>query len=337
MTRGDTISPGALSRRAFTLIEMMVVVAIVLVILGIALPAANSLWNNQKLSDAQNAVKGMLTTARVKAQQPGAIALQRETVHDPAPPATPDDLVVSGESGLFFFLDDSGVQRIVSIVSMAQTGRQQPTAPPNRLAYRDVFLVTAERSFSLSPPLRVVPRYVVEGESSGTASHLIFDEDELANDNYVAPANDPTQRHRNYFTMVFSSDGELRVWRDVLIRDDDVDGDGLGDLTGLPVGYDSSGPTAIVKRYYAQDGATTKIDPTDGELAIPFLIVESNRGDVAVNFPSVDGLLVYDDAVFQSYPTPGDKRSFLVRTAIPFYVNRLTGAVVRGPIEGSAP
>ena len=78
---------------AFTLVEMIVVVAIILVILGIALPALTTLWDERKVSEAQNTIQGLLMTTRAKALQ-----------------------AVSGvDSGIFFFIDAEGVQRIVSI------------------------------------------------------------------------------------------------------------------------------------------------------------------------------------------------------------------------------
>ena len=53
---------------------------------------------------------------------------------------------------------------------------------------------------------------------------------------------------------------------------------------------------------------------------------------VAISFPSVDGLLVYDDSLFNEFDVDRDKRDFLLRTSQPMYVNRLTGSVVRGPV-----
>ncbi len=96
MTRGDTIRRRGTPRRAFTLVEMMVVITIILLVLAVALPAANSLWNNQKLSDAQNAIKGMLTTSRVAAQQPGTGKPQRALVNDAS---VPRDSIVTTAAG----------------------------------------------------------------------------------------------------------------------------------------------------------------------------------------------------------------------------------------------
>ena len=64
---------------------------------------------------------------------------------------------------------------------------------------------------------------------------------------------------------------------------------------------------------------------------LPFLIFDELAGEVAINFPSVDGLLVYDNSVFRSLDLAEDKRDYLLESAQPFYVNRYTGAIIRGP------
>ncbi len=83
--------------RGFTLVEMVIVVAVILLILGIVLPAASTLWKQRRISEAQNTISGMLMTARAKAME--------------------SDF---GDSGLFFFLDDAGVQRIAAIAQDAK-------------------------------------------------------------------------------------------------------------------------------------------------------------------------------------------------------------------------
>ena len=52
--------------------------------------------------------------------------------------------------------------------------------------------------------------------------------------------------------------------------------------------------------------------------------------------------MVYDDSLYRDFGSgleaAADKRAFLLDTAQPFYVNRFTGAVIRGPIgESVAP
>jgi hypothetical protein len=42
--------------------------------------------------------------------------------------------------------------------------------------------------------------------------------------------------------------------------------------------------------------------------------------------------LVYDESLFAAAGTSEQKRQYLLDAAQPFYVHRLTGAVVRGPV-----
>ena len=55
---------------------------------------------------------------------------------------------------------------------------------------------------------------------------------------------------------------------------------------------------------------------------------------VALNFPSVDGLLVYDDQLFSELDLSG-KQPFLLRVGRPIYVSRMVGAIIRGSIGES--
>jgi hypothetical protein len=170
-------------------------------------------------------------------------------------------------------------------------------------------------------------------EDYGTGQpHERFSDQELANNDFASPPNDAdqAQRHRNFFSMVFSTDGMLLAGRDVIIRDPDEDQDGLGDRTGLHV---SPGPpdNAETIMFYMRDGNPQNIDP-DGSEAIGFLITDADDDTVAINFPSVDGLLVYDDSLFRELSTGEDKRKYLLDSAQPLYVSRWTGVVILGPI-----
>jgi len=306
--------------RGFTLVEMVIVVAVILLILGIVLPAASTLWKERRIAEAQNTISGLLMTTRARAMQ--------------------DNF---GDSGLFFYVDEAGVQRIVAITQDAKKAAD----PTTRDAWANVFNVTSERNYTLPAPMRVVPRYVVcenkdgrstcdENRASAPQSYELFSAEELANNDFsTLPAGaDQAQRHRNFFTLVYSSDGQLRVRRDVLIRDIDADSDENpgGDITGLQV-------ADAITNYYRRDPTVAPKEPID--LARGLTLEEVERIDVvvdpqdastAVNLPSVDGLLVYDESLFAAAGDAKDKRRYLVETAQPFYVHRLTGAVVRGPV-----
>jgi hypothetical protein len=274
------------------------------------------MWEERKLAAAQTTIRGMLMTARSRAVQASGL-----------------------ESGLYFYVDQAGTQYIVPI--------EQDAEHSGDVAWENVFEVTDGRIYTLPTPLRVVPRYLVEEDGPDVE---IFSDEELANDDVFNPPHEGNhaQRHRNFFTMVFSGDGQLLVRRDVLIQDRDEDENNEGDITGWPVGYDYDDDEPTVDKYYAQDDTEAEICPEDrgavclndegAPKRIPHLIAEEGESEIALNFPSVDGLLVYDDSLFKSLGDVTQKREYLLEAAQPFYVNRYTGAIIRGPIgENVAP
>ena len=294
------------SPRGFTLVEMVVVVAIILVIVALVVPAASTLWKERKLASAVNTIQGLFMTTRAKAMQADGV-----------------------ETGFLVFVDDRGDQRLVSI-------EQRPESLDDP-AWQNVFVVIETRDHVLPAPMRLVPRYVVDDPADDPAPNgsNTFSDAELANSDFdsLPSGNNQAQRHRNFFTVVFSPDGQLLVRRDVLIQDEDKieeedPGDaGRGDRTGLRVGPEEVATTA--KYYDADTDDPTDIDPTGAP--IPFLVRDDPSTDVAINFPSVDGLLVYDDSLFRDVPA-SQKRAVLLSTARPLYVSRWTGVVIRGPV-----
>lgn len=302
---------------------MVIVVAIVLVLVTLVLPASSQMWRDRRIADAQNMISGMLMTARAQ-------ALQADF----------------GESGLFFYVDNGGTQRVVAINQDSKvtitdsTGhtRHPYVDPEYREAWSSVFSVVPERQMTLPPPMRVVPRVVamspddpsLAGQSTDTKAKATFSPEELANnDVYRLPStnSNQAQRHRNFFTMIYSSDGRLQPNRDVVIRDVDSDPaeNSGGDVTGLHVPVTSS----VLNTYNVWDDRAMPIDPRRTVMVDNVVIDESGN---AINFPSTDGVMVYDDSQFASAGDPDRKRQLIVETGQPFYVHRVTGAVVRGPI-----
>jgi hypothetical protein len=196
-------------------------------------------------------------------------------------------------------------------------------------AWQNVFVIADEPDQTLPIPMRVVPRYVVDDPASDPDGWLTFSSLELSNNDFANPpaGAQPSQRHRSYFTLVYSKEGQLLVARDVLVFDVDSDGDKRGDRTKLHVGPEP----ALTTDYYARNGTPQPIDPNGTEV-IAFLVTDSKDDTVAINFPSVDGLLVHDDSLFSGLPTGEDRRAFLLRAGQPLYVSRWTGLVIRGPV-----
>ncbi len=304
-------------RAGFTLIEMVVVIGIVLIIMGIALPSVNTMWAQHRENDANNGIAGMLMSTRAQAIQADR-----------------------GEVGMFFYLDSKGVQQIAIITRDPRLEENTPRWQ-TLCAWRDVFTVAKDGGRGLLSPMRAVPRYVVDDPSGGEPTKR-FSPIELGNDdfdNLAALEIDTQQRHRNYFVILFSAEGRLILDRNVLIRDPDEEnngkGDGFGDITGLRVAND-------VQKYFDSTGEAVPFsdDCDDGivetigdgnELAVDFIVPTENRG-AALNFPSVDGVMVYDDSVMRSGGNDREKRQALLETARPYYIHRLSGSVVRGPV-----
>ena len=64
-------------RSAFTIVEMIVVVAIIALVLGIGIPAFNSIMKEQRMSQAQQLLSGTLTRAQVIAESDATLAAVR--------------------------------------------------------------------------------------------------------------------------------------------------------------------------------------------------------------------------------------------------------------------
>lgn len=296
-------------RDAFTLVELVVVVVIVLILLGIALPAASTIWAQRKVAEAENTLQGVLNNARARAVSAGGV-----------------------ETGLFFYLDANGVQHIAPIEQ----------DDPGDILRQHVFRFSGDRDETLPAPMRVLPRYAVE-PSNQAQPWKTFESFELLNDMLEPNLGNNIQvgqRHRNFFTLIYARDGQLRVARDVLLVDPSTDTlgrDVYGDRTGLFVGMLPDQDTA---RYYRHDNTQAMIDPTGAQRRVKHLI-QAPQTNIAINFPSVDGLLLYNDQEFRAQGAdPLDNtnilRRFLIRNAQPFYISRLTGEVIRGPVGEGA-
>lgn len=286
------------------MIEMIVVISIILLVLTLVLPSVSAIWSQRKAAQAENQIQGMLMASRSDAIQSNL------------------------EKGFLAFVDEEGNQHLMSIEKV------QPNNPADQieqLGFQNVFQIVNDRLQTLPKPYRVVPRYTVDPSQVSGDEAVIFSDEELINHDFFAPNEDaaPGQRHRNFFTMIFSPEGNLIHNREVLIVDIDEDDDAIGDRTKLPI--------AESNNYVHIDFATMTVGINELVDGFPFpianLIVRDpdNGGTAALNFPSVDGVIVYNEQEFQNFDQD-QVRTYLIRNGQPLYVSRFTGSVIRGSI-----
>jgi len=315
---------------AFTLVELVVVIGIVSILAVTVLPIIANMWRETRGADAANRVNGLIRSARMRA-------------------------LGGRDTGLFFFVE-SGTQRVVFIQAEPPDYQPLPNGNPNPDLGQnqapnsgdevkdqhaaDRFRVLEGNVFQLPPPFRVAPLAVLDPPTNATQDERLWNDDELANQKYdnvnVIFNNAGPQNHRNFFTIIFSPEGNLTQREVVLIHDPAPPtsnpaaafGSGVGKITLLPV------------------DAGTEYQPAAGSQPLQIgaslagMVFADNNGRIAaLNFPSVDGLLVYDDASFGQFPDDDDtdptnvvdKRDYLAKSGQPLYISWQTGAIVRGP------
>ena len=267
-------------------------VALVVALLGIVIPAVSSMWEQRKGAETETLLRGVLATARAQAY------------HDK-------------ERGLFFVLEGD-TQRIYPLEAEPYDPVDDPADPSDDVSMgvseelaANRFRISDGKVQTLPKPFRAAPRAVVDEEGGSP----VWSATEVSRLSYRGPPSTTLERHRNFFTMILSPDGRLLVDRPVLIHDAEADGDNRGDRTGLQVG-------GVTSWYDGQSEQTLSA-------TLPHVIDDS--AGWGVNFQSVDGLLVYDDSSFAALPTEDLRREHLIDTGLPLYVSRLSGRVIRGP------
>jgi type II secretory pathway pseudopilin PulG len=271
-----------------------VVIAIIGLILGLILPGVSAMWDQRLEAQAETVAAGALRSVQMQARN-------------------------TGERGLFFYLED-GVQKIAIIESATSVKNPCSSSGPitAQQALADCFEIVSGFDQRFPPPYRVVPATIFSW-SDDAINRL----DATA----LGGNRDTNQRHRNFFSIVFGPDGGLIVGRDVLVYD--------------PTGLTGLAP-ADSTEYYNGSGTPTDFLIASGA-CLRMIADAAAEGHAAINFPSVAGLLVYDESLFQEIvdptePPPGGaataglRRQWLQMNGRPYYVSRLTGSVIRGPV-----
>lgn len=292
------------TRPGFTLIELVVTIGVIVVLVGVTLPAVNRMYADSNRADLENSMSGLLRSARMQA-------------------------INNNDRGLFFYLDGD-VQKCVIIEAKPQEADELISARDAADRYR----VIPDSIKSFAPPFRVAPLGVLDEDD--------WQDDQLSNANLfttevpmTTPAGSRPNNHRNYFTILFSSDGRLQVGRNVYIEDLRTNRPTMpmatpGPTIGIMVGD--------ADKYQDDTGAEADFDNTNNA---PVLDLVVNEDGIALNFPSVAGALIYDDSAFAEIPPAGggtgtffddQRRDIMINTGRPLYVVPQTGDVISGPL-----
>ena len=316
-------------RPAFTLVEMLTVVAIIALILGMAIPSFSDMWEDRKLAGAITTMHGVLRSTRARAMHQNELGLffyidphtKRQRIV-PIEPDPPDDDPLCHE-----FQTDCGGDPNDLDFSISDC----VTAPMAEYRYR----VVAGDAYELPAPVRVAPRSILDFKSKGKP---LWTDLEIAHDSYNVPVDGGRPLHRNFFTIIFGSDGRMVVGQPVIIRDIALRNPDTGEhFAGAHRGYRTGLRVHDPTDYYTNDvknpDETESLDPV-GSKHLFDIIVDAEDETTALNFTSVGGLLVYDESQLADQPYEEDgtlKREFLVAHGQPIYVSRLTGEILEGP------
>ena len=156
----STTEAPATRRNALTLMELMVVVGIIVLVMGLAVPAL-SVWESRKVQEAINLTSSLLRRAQTKAVSEHSML------------------------GLFFYIEpETGAQYIWPIEPAPDNKSPDPTSP--RLT-ADRFVLRDVEPFMLPKPMRVVPASVLE---EVFPVHLLWTPEQLVDDNLRDPPDD---------------------------------------------------------------------------------------------------------------------------------------------------
>lgn len=305
-----------LGRRAFTLVELITVIAIIGILLGAVLPGAAKMWSQRNEAGTSNMLRGLLLSARSQA-------------------------IRTGGRGLFFYIDEEGQQRIVFIEAdppgtapgdqdvidcQADISEDYCITQPEAV---NRYRVVPGKIYTIPAPYRVAADWSLDADPNSTGIWSSWPQ-QLRNDDFPLDTSgaDTPRYHRNFFTVLFNVRGEMVVGQDAMIHDPNIDAaldpHSLGDVTRLKV-------FAVNDTWY-QVGLNT---PSNAEFTtldadpklFDMVILDDGR---AANFRSVGGFVVYDESIMEGLLSV-EMQSSLLSDGQPVYVSRYTGDVIFGP------
>jgi uncharacterized protein (TIGR02596 family) len=127
------------SQRAFSLIELIVVISIIVLIAGFAVPAASTIIRGSALSQASNAIIGQISLARQQALTKNRAVEVR--FYRFADPETPGEDVANPSTGKF---------RAVQLFEVLENGVAVPLDKAQMLPNTVIFAYTEDKSVGLS-------------------------------------------------------------------------------------------------------------------------------------------------------------------------------------------
>lgn len=287
-------------KRAFTLIEMLVVVAIIVIILALVMPVSKAMWDDSYRASAIQQVRGMLGTAKAR-------AAQRLTSY-----------------GVVFYIDKStGFQNAAFITSKSN---------PEKALDEDSSVITSLSELDTVEYRGLVcDRFELEKEQSIYAFHGGWRVGDFAIDSW-----EPYSDKHNFFVIVFTKHGKRefldgRNVRQYIIRDtdgrailgkqnviDDVTKDGKGDITGQPVVDVRQWRGFGDKLHRLQGFSVQDILDIDGDGQFDWWPAAMSNGIVVYNHNdyqdiAVDKLSIKAYVEQESYPIFFDQNSILFR------------------------
>jgi len=153
-----------LRRKSFTLIELVVVISVILIILALALPAVNTMWQQTHVKNANHQISNLLKVARARSEDICNIAY-----------------------GVLFYVDpDTNQEVAVFIDALTYPIADDETYPDVCHRYR-VDTTAGQYIFSMKNFVRIAPYKSINWTS-----------DELLNRDYQSG------KQRNFFAIIFA-------------------------------------------------------------------------------------------------------------------------------------